>query len=54
MQHQQELESKLWEMANTLRGTMEAYEFKKLHSWHDFLLLPFKKRRRLHGKPLKR
>lgn len=28
MQHQQELESKLWEMANTLRGTMEAYEFK--------------------------
>lgn len=28
MQHQQELESKLWDMANTLRGTMEAYEFK--------------------------
>ena len=28
MKHQQELESKLWEMANTLRGTMEAYEFK--------------------------
>lgn len=28
MQHQHELESKLWEMANTLRGTMEAYEFK--------------------------
>lgn len=28
MQHQRELESKLWEMANTLRGTMEAYEFK--------------------------
>ena len=28
MQHQQELESKLWEMANSLRGTMEAYEFK--------------------------
>ena len=27
-QHQKELESKLWEMANTLRGTMEAYEFK--------------------------
>lgn len=28
MQHQRELESKLWEMANSLRGTMEAYEFK--------------------------
>lgn len=28
MQHQHELESKLWEMANSLRGTMEAYEFK--------------------------
>ena len=28
MQHQHELESKLWDMANTLRGTMEAYEFK--------------------------
>jgi len=28
MKHQQELESKLWEMANSLRGTMEAYEFK--------------------------
>ena len=28
MQHQKELEAKLWEMANTLRGTMEAYEFK--------------------------
>lgn len=28
MQHQHELESKLWEMANNLRGTMEAYEFK--------------------------
>lgn len=27
MQHQRELESKLWEMANSLRGTMEAYEF---------------------------
>lgn len=27
-QHQRELESKLWEMANSLRGTMEAYEFK--------------------------
>ena len=27
-QHQKELESKLWEMANTLRGSMEAYEFK--------------------------
>lgn len=26
--HQKELESKLWEMANTLRGSMEAYEFK--------------------------
>lgn len=26
--HQKELESKLWNMANTLRGTMEAYEFK--------------------------
>lgn len=25
---QSELESKLWEMANSLRGTMEAYEFK--------------------------
>ena len=28
MEHQKQLESKLWEMANTLRGTMEAYEFK--------------------------
>lgn len=28
IQHQRELESKLWDMANTLRGTMEAYEFK--------------------------
>lgn len=28
MTHQHELESKLWEMANSLRGTMEAYEFK--------------------------
>lgn len=28
MQSQRELEAKLWEMANTLRGTMEAYEFK--------------------------
>ena len=28
MQHQRELESTLWEMANSLRGTMEAYEFK--------------------------
>ena len=27
-QHQQELESKLWAMANSLRGSMEAYEFK--------------------------
>ncbi|MCF0141395.1 MAG: type I restriction-modification system subunit M N-terminal domain-containing protein, partial [Mogibacterium sp.] len=26
--HQKELESKLWAMANNLRGTMEAYEFK--------------------------
>lgn len=26
--HQKELETKLWDMANTLRGTMEAYEFK--------------------------
>ncbi len=26
--HQKELESKLWAMANTLRGTMEANEFK--------------------------
>ncbi len=26
--HQKELESKLWDMANTLRGTMEANEFK--------------------------
>ena len=25
-QHQQELESKLWAMANSLRGSMEAYE----------------------------
>ena len=28
MEHQKQLESKLWEMANTLRGTMEGYEFK--------------------------
>ena len=27
-QHQKELEAKLWNMANTLRGTMEANEFK--------------------------
>ena len=27
-QHQKELEAKLWNMANTLRGTMEASEFK--------------------------
>lgn len=27
-QHQKELESKLWAMANSLRGSMEAYEFK--------------------------
>ena len=26
--HQKELESKLWQMANALRGNMEAYEFK--------------------------
>ena len=26
--HQKELETKLWAMANNLRGTMEAYEFK--------------------------
>ena len=26
--HQRELETKLWAMANNLRGTMEAYEFK--------------------------
>ena len=26
--HQKELETKLWSMANNLRGTMEAYEFK--------------------------
>ncbi len=26
--HQKELENKLWAMANNLRGTMEAYEFK--------------------------
>ena len=26
--HQRELEAKLWNMANTLRGTMEAAEFK--------------------------
>ena len=25
---QKELESRLWDMANTLRGSMEAYEFK--------------------------
>lgn len=28
MQHQNELNNKLWAMANNLRGTMEAYEFK--------------------------
>ena len=26
--YQRELESRLWDMANTLRGSMEAYEFK--------------------------
>ena len=26
--HQKELEAKLWQMANALRGNMEAYEFK--------------------------
>ena len=51
MQHQQELESKLWDMANTLRGTMEAYE---LHPRDDLLLLFVSAAGRVYGEPFKR